>query len=191
MTRPPQGQRVTLQQALDIETKLWIESAKDGPVSAREALGHLAGRLRMNRLGEEGRLYLADALEKIALGGDPADLLPRRRKSKKYSSEDILGAVEREKRKLGQPRADRFIYDAVGRRFGIKGSTAAKEASLALSRIRQWYLAQQKVNEAERGVTGFSSEIHDDLLLNFEVADKLDIEWQWVPDLLFGPQFER
>ena len=116
----------------------WIGMAKDHPDMARWLLWQMAGMLRDNLLPDSGRRYLADALESIVKGGDLTVLLPREPKRKAYSPAWILGAVEREKMKLGQERADRFIYDKVGRQVGIKGSTAAKEASIGLSGMRKW-----------------------------------------------------
>lgn len=158
----------------------WIGMARDNPDMARWLLWQMAGMLRDNQLPDSGRQYLADALEKIVQGGDLTALLPRNRKRKAYTPGQILGAVEREKMKLGQERADRFIYDSVGRQFGIKGSTAAKEASVALSNLRKWAAYMHAHGSTEESIIDG---------LNFNLGGGLPPDC--MKSLLLGPLFGK
>ena len=91
---------------------------------------------------------------------------------------DVLVAVEHEKMKRGQARADRFIYDAVGRQFGIKGSTAAKEASISLSDIRRE--AERMLQDGEERNTVFEW-----------ATGLLDLPVDRAEALLLGPLLEK
>ena len=145
-------------------------------------LGFLALLLRTGDLPPSGRDYLAAALAEISDGRSPSVLMPRKRKRKAYKGEQILGAVEREKMRRGQERADQSIYDRVGRKFGIKGSTAAKEASIALSALRRWASSIR----ARDGSTSSTDE-----RIVGAAARRMKLPEAKVRDLLFGPLFEK
>ena len=174
--------------------RVQIGSAEHDPEWTRKLLGILADLLRKNQLPKSGREYLAAELEKIARGGDPRALLPPRRKRKKYSSDDVLVAVEREKMKRGQKRADRYIYDSVGRQFGIRGSTAAKEASISLSSIRR--TARQMLDNGRRMGRYYGMAIWrlrglpPDHVMEL-VFGRASLPPDHVMDLLFGPLLEK
>jgi hypothetical protein len=183
----PQEEREAYLEALGLErhVKAWIILARDDFDAARMLLANLAGLLRADDLPASGREYLADLLDKIAQGADLSELLPRKRKKKAYTPSEVLAAVEREKMKLRQERADRFIYDAVGRQFDIKGSTAAKEASIGLSHLRKL------VNMIDRDRMSISATERWDKMIVSMAVRQMGLPEERVRHLLFGPLFEK
>ena len=168
---------------LDGVVKMMLHQARNNPESDPSLfLGFLALLLRTGDLPPSGRDYLAAALAEISDGRSPSVLMPRKRKRKAYKGEQILGAVEREKMRRGQERADQSIYDRVGRKFGIKGSTAAKEASIALSALRRWASSIR----ARDGSTSSTDE-----RIVGAAARRMKLPEAKVRDLLFGPLFEK
>ena len=110
---PERGEVWDLEREAEDLVADWIDRAKitvDGPGDRRGFLPHSCAGT--NSLPKNGREYLAAELQDFDSGADPRPLLPPGRKRKNYMPADVLAAVEHEKMKRGQARADRFIYDS-------------------------------------------------------------------------------
>ena len=168
---------------LDGVVKMMLQQARNNPkFDPSLFLGFLALLLRTGDLPPSGRDYLAASLAKISDGRSPSVLMPRKRKRKAYKGEQILGAVERGK-DAARPGTRRPV-DLRSRRpqFGIKGSTAAKEASTALSALRRWASSIH----ARDGSTSSTDE-----RIVGAAARRMKLPEAKVRDLLFGPLFEK
>ena len=110
-----------------------IRGAVGDNLESRCTMKFLADLLRMDRLPKSGRDYVAAALENMANGIEP---FPKKSKTRSLNRMEILRAVEGE---IGKRRAAHGelgeIYEAVGRRFNIKGTVVAKYASEARAHI--------------------------------------------------------
>ena len=96
--------------------------------------------------------------------------------------------------KLGKERADRELYERVGRRFGISGATAAKETSKALSGLRKWaafMLARDLTLSAGHKKEEHSSSEHVIAMIIGMAVSLTGLPEEKVRGLLFGPLFEK